>query len=102
MTRLELHQTQPRQIKWKGPFFFVLTCAIFAAGILFFQHYWDKTIRINAPKEDLGKKVVVQLPNGQEVFTYEKRIFQKDGKTYYKGERNKIDLTGGTISYKNW
>ncbi|MDP4084345.1 MAG: hypothetical protein Q8934_06970 [Bacillota bacterium] len=102
MTRLELYRTNQKVFTWKGPFFFILSCIILAAGILYFQQYWQKSIRIEVPEADLGKKVVVQMPNGQEVFTYEKLIIKKDGKTYYKGERNTIDLTGGTVSYKNW
>jgi len=29
-------------------------------------------------------------------------IQEKDGKTYYKGERNTIDLTGGAVTYEEW
>jgi hypothetical protein len=51
---------------------------------------------------ELGKKVVVQLPSGQKVYTYEKLIIVKNGRTYYKGERNIIDLTGGSVTYEDW
>ncbi len=102
MTRVELYHDKPKQFHWKGPFFIILTCFIFAFGIYQLNQYWHETIRIDTPKENLGKKVVVHLPNGQEVYTYENLIVKKDGKTYYKGERNTIDLTGGTIDYKNW
>jgi hypothetical protein len=52
--------------------------------------------------ENPGPKVVIHLPNGQKVYTYENLIFEKEGKTYYKGERNTIDLTGGTVDYEEW
>ncbi|WML44154.1 hypothetical protein [Neobacillus sp. PS3-40] len=102
ITRLELYHNKPKQIHWKGPLFFILSCLILSAGVLVTQQYWQKTIRIEAPEENLGKKVVVHLPNGSDVFTYEKLIVKKEGKTFYKGERNTIDLTGGTVTYENW
>nr|WP_263327562.1 hypothetical protein [Neobacillus sp. Marseille-Q6967] len=67
-----------------------------------FSHFYRSTIKIEAPEVDLGEKVVIHLPNGQKVFTYENLIIEKDGKTYYQGERNRIDLTGGTVTYENW
>lgn len=66
------------------------------------HHYFQSTIRIDEPAADMGLKVVVHLPKGQEVYTYDKLIVEKNGKTYYKGERNTIDLTGGTVTYEDW
>ncbi len=66
------------------------------------RYYYQTTIRIDAPEEKLGDKVVIQLPNGQEVYTYENLIVEKNGKMYYKGEQNTMDLTGGTVRYENW
>jgi hypothetical protein len=102
MTRLELYHDKPKQFSWKGPFFFILTLVIMTASFFVFKYYYQSTIKIEAPSEDLGSKVVIHLPDGQEVFTYENLIIEKDGKTYYKGERNTIDLTGGTVTYENW
>ncbi len=102
MTRLELYHDKPKQFSWKGPFFFILTCIILTVGILVFHNYYQSTIKIEAPAENLGSKVVIHLPNGQKVFTYENLIIEKDGKTFYKGERNTIDLTGGSVAYENW
>lgn len=104
VTRIELYhtRTRPKHFSWKGPLIIVLMSMILSGGIYIFQHFSHNTIKIESPDEDSGRKVVVHLPNGQEVFTYEKYIVKKDGKTYYKGERNKIDLTGGTVDYKNW
>lgn len=102
MTRLELYHDRQRHFHWKGPLLFILVWVILAAGVFEFNRYWQGTIRIEAPKVDFGRKVVVHLPNGHEVFTYENLIVKKDGKTLYKGDRNTIDLTGGTVKYKNW
>lgn len=102
MTRLELYHSNPKQYHWKGPLFFAFFCIILAAGILYFYSNWQNSIRIDAPEENLGKKIVVHMPNGQEINTYANLIVEKNGKTYYKGERNTLDLTGGTIAYENW
>ncbi|MDQ0199692.1 hypothetical protein [Neobacillus ginsengisoli] len=102
MTRLELYRDKPKQFSWKGPFFFILACILITVGFFVFRYYYQNTIRIEAPSENLGRKVVILLPNDQKVYTYENLIYEKDGKTYYKGESNTIDLTGGTIEYKNW
>lgn len=102
MTRLELYHDKPKQLSWKGPFLFILACIILTVGFFVFRHFYFSTIKIEAPEKDLGPKVVIHLPSGQKVYTYENLIFEKDGKTYYKGERNTIDLTGGTVDYENW
>jgi hypothetical protein len=66
-------------------------------------YYYSKSlIKVEKPKEDLGRKVVIELPSGEEVFTYEKLVVRENGKMYYKGDRSTIDLTGGTIIYEDW
>ncbi|MDP4161803.1 MAG: hypothetical protein Q8906_06605 [Bacillota bacterium] len=102
MTRTELYHESPKQFQMKGLLITVLAFAILIGGIVWLNHYAESTIKIDAPKEDLGRKVVVHLPNGKDVYTYEKFIIQKAGKLIYKGERNTIDLTGGKLDYKNW
>lgn len=102
MTRLELYHAKPKQSRWKGLLLFVLLCIFITIGFFIFRYYYMSSIRMDPPKEDLGRKVVIQLPNGQKMFTYEKKIVKKDGKTYYQGDFNTIDLTGGKIEYKNW
>jgi hypothetical protein len=102
MTRFELYHQKTKQFSWKGPFFFILTCLILSVGFFVFRYYYQSTIKIESPEENLGSQVVIHLPDGKEVFTYENYIFEKDGRTYYKGERNTIDLTGGTVTYENW
>ncbi|MEH7111176.1 hypothetical protein V7124_02225 [Neobacillus niacini] len=102
MTRIELYHQKTKQFSWKRPFFFILTLIIVTAGFFLFKHYYQSTIKIEAPDENLGSKVVIHLPDGKEVFTYENYILEKDGRIYYKGERNTIDLTGGTVTYENW
>jgi hypothetical protein len=68
----------------------------------------------HVPSEDIGFFVHHYLiiswdltgkePYNQEILSHPNvnLIFEKDGKTYYKGERNTIDLTGGTVTYENW
>lgn len=103
MSRIELYHNKTKNIQWKVPFlFFLLSILIAAGGFLLFQQYTQRTTQAGPIDENPGKKVVVSLPNGHEVFTYEKFIVKKGGKTYYKGERNTIDLTGGKVNYKNW
>lgn len=103
MSRVELYHNKTKLFHWKVPFLFLLLLSLLlSGGYLIYQHYFENTIRIDSPEENAGKKVVVSLPNGQEVFTYEKFIVKKGGKTYYQGERNTIDLTGGKVAYKDW
>jgi hypothetical protein len=102
MTRLELYHQKTKQFSWKGPFFFILIFILLTVGFYVGRHFYQSTIKIESPEENLGSKVVIHLPDGKAVFTYENYIIEKDGKTYYKGERNTIDLTGGTVTYENW
>jgi hypothetical protein len=100
MTRVELYH-KPKRVKSNRKLFVLILLVFIAAGLFSFKYY-QGTIRKDSPGENQGKKVIVHLPNGDDVFTYDKFIVKKDGKTYYKGEWNTINLTGGTIDYKNW
>ncbi|WP_066397191.1 hypothetical protein [Neobacillus mesonae] len=102
MTRTELYRQKPKQLPWKGLFLFIVTCMIVASGVLGLWHFYQDSIKIEAPTEELGKKVVINLPNGQKVYTFDNLIVEKDGKMYYEGDLNTIDLTGGTVVYENW
>ncbi|WP_260871646.1 hypothetical protein [Bacillus sp. X1(2014)] len=102
LTRAELYHSKPKQSFIKGLFIFLVMCLVVTSGFIVFRHYYQNTIKIEAPIENPGPKVVIHLPNGHKVYTYEKFIFKKDGKTYYKGDRNTIDLTGGTVAYEDW
>ncbi|WP_462409667.1 hypothetical protein [Neobacillus sp. Marseille-QA0830] len=102
MTRVELHQKNSRPFPWKGLILILLGAVFFSVSLFVFSHYYQSTIRIDAPEENVGKKVVIHMPNGQKVYTYENLIVEKNGKMYYKGDQNTIDLTGGTITYENW
>ena len=64
--------------------------------------YSKSLIKIKSPKPVLGEKVIITLPEGKTVYTYENLIIEEEGKLLYKGEINTIDLTGGQIAYKNW
>jgi len=103
LTRIELyHQQKTKQFSWKGLFFFIAACMVVTASFFVFHYYYQSSIKIDAPQEKLGEKVVIHMPNGQKVYTYDNFIIEKDGKTFYKGERNTIDLTGGTVVYEEW
>jgi len=64
--------------------------------------YSKSLIKIKSPKQVLGEKVIITLPEGKTVYTYENLIIEEEGKLLYKGESNTIDLTGGQIAYENW
>jgi hypothetical protein len=102
LTRLELYHNKQKTFSWKGPIFFIFICTVLITGFFAVREYLQSTIKIEEPAPEMGQKVVVHLPNGQNVYTYDNLIFKKNGKTYYKGERNTIDLTGGTVTYENW
>jgi hypothetical protein len=87
-----------RPISWKIPFLILMTAA--AVSLIFY--YSTSTIKIKSPEKDLGQKVVIELPAGKNIYTYEKLLIKENGKLYYKGERNEIDLTGGRIIYEDW
>lgn len=72
------------------------------AIIVAIYFYTQSLIVIEKPKPDLGEKVIIHLPTGETVFTYENLIVYEHGKLYYEGERNTIDLTGGKVVYEEW
>ncbi|MFP7444738.1 hypothetical protein SFC50_13720 [Bacillus infantis] len=90
--------TGRRTIRWKIPLLILLT----AAAVLLIFYYSTSLIKIESPKKDLGQKVVIELPAGKNIYTYENLLIKENGKLYYKGERNEIDLTGGRIIYEDW
>lgn len=102
MSRLELYHNKPKQFSWKGLFLFLFSGVILTIGFFIFRYYDQNSIKIEAPTENLGEKIVIELPNGQKVYTYENLIVKKEGNLYYKGERNTINLNGGTITYEQW
>ncbi len=42
------------------------------------------------------------MENGKELQTYENLLIEKEGKMYYKGEFNTIEITGGTVVIQEW
>ncbi|MDE3838700.1 hypothetical protein C0966_04775 [Bacillus methanolicus] len=99
MTRTEKFHQHPKSFFWKGMALFVIFSVAIVTALYFFS---QSLIKVEAPKKDYGRKVIIQLPNGKEVLTYENLIVKEDGKIFYKGENNKIDLTGGNIVYEDW
>lgn len=102
MNRLERYHAKKKTFQWKMPILGFLLVVFIFVGMIGILHSGKTTTGESTDREDLGQKVVIHLPNGQKVYTYEKLIIKKDGKTYYKGDRNTIDLTGGKVEYKNW
>lgn len=80
----------------------ILIPFLFIAAFTALSFYSQSLIKIEAPKKELGKKVIIELPSGDQIFTYENLIVNEDGKLYYKGERNELDLTGGIVLYEEW
>ncbi|MEK3855417.1 hypothetical protein [Cytobacillus sp. FSL H8-0458] len=99
MTRSELHMEKPKS-KFMLMSIVLMGCLAAAFTALYF--YSQSLITIEAPKKELGEKIIIQLPSGKSVFTYENLIVEEEGKLFYKGERNTLDLTGGTIVYEEW
>ena len=80
---------------------FILSSQVYRS----FFHYictLKSLIKIEAPKQVLGEKVIITLPEGKKVYTYENLIIEEEGKLFYKGESNTLNLTGGQIVYENW
>ena len=99
MSRLE------RLAKQRKPFYKMWSLYLIIAVItlLLSTYFYSKSlIKIKSPKQVLGEKVIITLPEGKTVYTFENLIIEEDGKLYYKGERNTLDLTGGQIVYENW
>jgi hypothetical protein len=82
-----------------GSFYILLTLMAILIGLYF---YSQALVKIETPKPDLGEKVIVTLPAGKTVYTYENLIVEEDGKLLYKGENSTIDLTGGVVVYQDW
>jgi hypothetical protein len=100
MNRIERYHEQHTK-----PFFLNswILFAVFICGLIITANIYLKSqIKIEAPKVELGRQVIIQLPNAKEIQTYEGLIVEKDGKLYYKGDRNTIDITGGTVVYQDW
>lgn len=99
MSRLERNHVQSKPFFWKG----VLIFSLLIVSFLIAAHLYLKSqIRIEAPEVDLGRKVIIQLPDGKEIQTYENLLVEKEGKMYYEGEWNTINITGGTVVYEDW
>jgi len=81
----------------------ILILILLTAGLIVAIHYYFKSqIKIEAPEVDLGRKVIIQLPTGEELQTYENLLVERDGKLYYDGEINTIDVTDGVVVIQDW
>lgn len=104
-TRLERHLMKKSSTsKWKKAFVITIYSIFsFMVVCLFVVHlYMEMNKQIEAPKEDLGRKVIIELPKNKKIYTYENLITEENGEIYYEGKFNKIKATGGTITYEEW
>ncbi len=65
MTRIELYHQKTKRFSWKRPFFFILTLMILTVGFFMFKHFYQSTIKIESPEENVGSQVVIHLPDGK-------------------------------------
>lgn len=84
------------------PIWIFYVIAVLSAILLSFYFYSQSLIRVESPEQKPGEKVIISLPDGGRILTYENFIVEKKGKLYYKGERNTIEFTGGIVIYENW
>lgn len=93
---------QFKEEKRSFPIWIFYIIAALSAILLSFYFYSQSLIRVESPEQKLGEKVVISLPDGGRILTYENFIIEERGKLYYKGEWNTIDFTGGIVIYENW
>ncbi|MGD6941428.1 hypothetical protein ACQCT6_05300 [Cytobacillus gottheilii] len=88
----------------KSPFWLIILSLLFLciAAAACIYYYARSQIVIEAPKENLGEKIIITLPTGKNIYTFENLIVEENGKLLYKGERSTLDLTGGVVVYENW
>ena len=67
-----------------------------------FYFYSQSLIKVEAPEFDPGNKIIITLPDGKMIYTYENLIYEKNGKLIYKGENSTLNLTGGKVDNKKW
>lgn len=81
----------------------ILILLLLLAGLIVTIHFYLKSqIKIEAPEIDLGRKVVVKLPEGRELQTFENLLIEDNGKLYYEGEFNTIDISDGVVVIQDW
>ncbi|MFB6465658.1 hypothetical protein ACE38V_02445 [Cytobacillus sp. Hz8] len=99
MNRYDRHSQKKKLLFYKTLFIFT---SVLIIGFFSIHLYLKSLIKIDTPNKDLGRKIIIEMPNGKDIYTYENLIINEDGKLLYKGERNTLDLTGGKIIYKKW
>ena len=82
-----------------GSFYVLLALVSVLIGLYF---YSQALIQVHTPSRDLGEKVIVSLPTGKTIYTYENLIVEEDGKLLYKGANSTLDLSGGVVVYQEW
>ncbi|WP_338470014.1 hypothetical protein R4Z10_14510 [Niallia sp. XMNu-256] len=99
MEQTEQNLTVLKPYYKSGPFYLLLLLIAVLIGLYF---YSQALIQVEKHNPDLGEKVIVTLPAGKTILTYENLIVEEDGKLLYKGENSTLDLTGGVVVYQEW
>ncbi|MCM3603565.1 hypothetical protein M3175_22990 [Robertmurraya korlensis] len=100
MSQLKRYLTQKPWVSLKIVFLVVCLSVLF---LLVAKLYSNNANVTDQPKEDEpGEKIIIILPSGKKVYTYENLIVSENGKLYYKGDRSELDLTGGIVKYEDW
>jgi hypothetical protein len=100
VSRLKRYATYKPWISVKIGFLLVCLIVLF---LLVTKLYGNNTIVTDQPnKDEPGEKIIIILPSGKKVYTYENLIVSENGKLYYKGDRSVLDLTGGIVKYEEW
>ncbi|MGG7618599.1 hypothetical protein [Bacillus coreaensis] len=100
MSRLKRYMTYKPWVSLKIVFLLVCLIVLF---LLVAKLYVNNTNVTDQPKiDEPGEKIIIILPSGKKVYTYENLIVSENGKLYYKGDRSELDLTGGIVKYEDW
>lgn len=100
MSQFKRYMTYKPWVSLKIIFLLVCLSVLF---LLVAKLYDNNTKATDPPKVDEpGEKIIIILPSGKKVYTYENLIVSENGKLYYKGDRSELDLTGGIVKYEDW
>lgn len=75
---------------------------IFLVGVLLLLVFYKMSSPSDVPadysnKKDQGREVVIEMPNGHKMTTYEKYLVQIDDQLYFKNEYQEFKIKGEVI-----
>lgn len=79
----------------------ILTLTTIGITLTLLYNTVSETPSTTEPTE-LGRQMVITLPDDRTMYTYETYIVRDGDKVMYKGERNEFDITGSKIEYREW